>query len=96
MRRYTSIVIPDSVTSIGDMAFIYCENLTDIVIPDSVTSVGDRAFAYCENLTHIYFPDSVTSIGDNLFEGCIDLGIEAAVDSYAEQYFLENGYALDY
>ena len=47
----TSIVIPDSVTSIGSVAFAYCSSLTSIVIPDSVTSIGWRAFAYCSSLT---------------------------------------------
>ena len=44
----TSIVIPDSVTSIGDKAFQYCSGLTSIVIPDSVTTIGDGAFGNCK------------------------------------------------
>ena len=40
----TSIVIPDSVTSIGWGAFHGCSNLTGITIPDSVTSIGSPAF----------------------------------------------------
>ena len=39
--------IPDSVTSIGDLAFSCCETLTSINIPDSVTSIGNSAFSYC-------------------------------------------------
>ena len=64
------IVIPDSVTSIGDLAFAGCESLTSVEIPDSVTSIGDYVFAGCESLTSVEIPDSVTSIGDYAFSGC--------------------------
>ena len=42
----TSIIIPDSVISIGGRAFEYCTGLTSIKIPDSVTNIGDKAFGY--------------------------------------------------
>jgi hypothetical protein len=45
-------MIPDSVTSIGSMAFDDC-GLTNITIPTSVTSIGDEAFAECTSLTAI-------------------------------------------
>ena len=57
--RITSIVVSDSVTSIGDRAFRFCGNLTSIEIPDSVTSIGDYAFAYCYSLTSITFNGKV-------------------------------------
>ena len=67
----TSIIIPDSVTSIGDHAFYNCSSLTNITIPDSVTSIGDHAFHNCSGLTSITIPDSVTSIGDHAFYNCL-------------------------
>ena len=72
-RSLTSLVIPDSVTNIGDYAFSGCRSLTDIVIPDSVTRIGDGAFRGCKSLTDIVIPNSVTSIGDNAFEYCFSL-----------------------
>ena len=72
-RSLTSLVIPDSVTNIGDYAFSSCRSLTDIVIPDSVTNIGDYAFWNCRSLTNIVIPNSVTSIGDNAFEYCFSL-----------------------
>ena len=72
-RSLTDIVIPNSVTNIGDYAFSGCRSLTDIVIPDSVTNIGDCAFWNCRSLTDIVIPNSVTSIGDNAFEYCFSL-----------------------
>jgi hypothetical protein len=69
----TSITIPDSVTSIGNLAFCGCTGLTSITIPDSVTSIGSGAFDGCTRLTSITIPDSVTSIGDSAFYGCTGL-----------------------
>ena len=48
-----SVIIPDSVTSIGDRAFYGCSGLTSITIPDSVTSIGENAFCDCSGLTSI-------------------------------------------
>ena len=67
------LVIPNSVTSIGDYAFYGCSSLISITIPDSVTSIGDYAFKGCDSLTSITIPDSVTSIGDYAFYGCSGL-----------------------
>ena len=47
----TSIVIPDSVTSINASAFANCISLTSVVIGDSVTSIDYYAFGRCESLT---------------------------------------------
>ena len=49
------LVIPNSVTSIGSYAFVYCNSLTSVVIPDSVTSIGDYAFYNCISLTSVYY-----------------------------------------
>ena len=36
----TNLIIPNSVTSIGDYAFVECFGLTSVIIPNSVTSIG--------------------------------------------------------
>ena len=65
--------IPDSVTSIGEIAFMGCESLTSITILDGITSIGRSAFAYCTSLTSITIPDGVTSIGEDAFYDCSSL-----------------------
>ena len=47
VQGISSYIIPDSVTSIGDMAFLGCDSLRSVVIPDCVTSIGRGAFRDC-------------------------------------------------
>ena len=66
-------IIPNSVTSIGDNAFLVCSGLTSVTIPNSVTSIGKYAFYNCSGLTSVTIPNSVTSIGYGAFGGCSGL-----------------------
>ena len=72
-KEGTSYKIPNSVTSIGDRIFRWCENLTSITIPNSVTSIGQEAFLGCSSLTSITIPEGVTSIGSYAFYDCSSL-----------------------
>lgn len=66
----TSVVIPDSVTSIGNMAFSNCRSLTSITLPSTVRDIGDSAFTWCTSLTSITIPEGVKRIGFNAFGNC--------------------------
>ncbi|MDY3229576.1 MAG: leucine-rich repeat domain-containing protein, partial [Kiritimatiellia bacterium] len=66
----TSVVVPNSVTSIGNYAFSGCSNLTSVTIGNGVTSIGNYAFYNCGKLTKVTIPDSVISIDDSAFSGC--------------------------
>ncbi len=50
----TEITIPDTVSSIGDYAFVGCNNLTGVTIPKGITSIGEHAFDNCNKLKTIY------------------------------------------
>ena len=69
----SGIIIPNSVTSIGESAFKdWTSNNQPLVIPDSVTSIGDYAFhRWSLNNQSLVIPDSVTSIGVEAFWGWI-------------------------
>ena len=68
-----SIILPNSVKTIGESAFDDCSGLTSITIPNSVKTIGKRAFFDCSGLTSITIPNSVTSIGKSAFFGCSGL-----------------------
>ncbi|MBQ8101132.1 MAG: leucine-rich repeat protein, partial [Paludibacteraceae bacterium] len=67
------VTIPNSVTSIGNRAFLGCTGLTSVTIGNSVTSIGEYAFYGCSSLTSVTIPNSVTSIGESAFSGCTGL-----------------------
>ena len=72
-KNLTSIIIPNSVTSIGNWAFEDCTSLTSVTIPDSVTSIGYWVFDNCVSLTNITIPSNITSIEAATFKGCSSL-----------------------
>ena len=67
------LIIPNSVTSLGDYAFYNCKGLTSATIGNSVTRIGDSAFSNCSSLISVTIGDSVTSIGNRAFSSCSNL-----------------------
>jgi PKD repeat protein len=65
----TGITIPNSVTSIGDEAFVGT-SLTSVTIPGSVTNIGQSDFFDCTSLTSAMISSGVTSIGPGMFDYC--------------------------
>jgi len=85
----TSVIIPSSVTFIGEHAFTVC-SLISVTIPSSVTSIGNSAFSFCRSLSSVTIPSSVTVIGEGTFIECISLTsvtIPSSVTSIGEYAF---------
>lgn len=68
-----SVVLPQSICSIGRCAFSFCEELRGITIPDAVTEIKESAFMYCKALVEIVIPKNVNSIGPEAFLKCENL-----------------------
>lgn len=86
------LIIPNTVNSISNNAFLYCTNLTSVTLPNSLTKIGERAFLDCKNLTSITIPNSVTSIGNYAFSGCeglISATIPESISVLGERIFSE-------
>ena len=67
----SSIIIPDTVTTIGAYSFYYCSNLTNVVLGDGLVTLCDTAFGGCYNLSiELVIPDAVTTISRAAFGGC--------------------------
>ena len=66
----TSVIIPDSITTIPNYAFDGCTGLTSVTIPSSVTSIGTAAFRNCISMSTVTIPNSVTDMGGSAFSGC--------------------------
>jgi hypothetical protein len=81
------IILPNTVTSIEEYAFMGCRNLISITIPDSVTSINEFAFISCNNLTSITIPKSVTSIGRAAFSSAslTEINIDADNSAYTSE-----------
>ena len=50
-----SVTIPDTVTKIGERAFLDCSTLGVVYLPSALETIGDDAFSGCTDLTTVYY-----------------------------------------
>lgn len=72
-EEINSVVLPQGITNIGNLAFYGCENLVTAIIPASVTRIGDYAFCDCVKLQVMNIGSGVQTIGESAFENCCSL-----------------------
>ena len=91
----TELVIPDGITSIGDMAFYGC-SFSKICLPPSVEIIGKLSFGWNKQLTSVDFSDGLISIGEEAFFGCDNLvssiTIPASLESIGRDAFCDKNY----
>ena len=94
-RLKGNLVIPNTVTEIGDNAFYKCSGLTGkLTIPNSVKTIGNSAFYECTGFDGILeISESVTTIGESAFYKCTgfkgDLKIPNSVKTIGNSAFAE-------
>ena len=72
-EKLSSVVIPNSVTTIGTEAFAFCKGLASVTMGNGITSIENLSFNSCTSLASISIPNSVTSIGECAFWNCSSL-----------------------
>ena len=89
-----SVIIPDTVTSIGNSAFLDT-SIESITIPDSVKRLGKCTFENCTLLKSITIPHSVTTIDNYAFNHCNSLETVTILNPdckiYNSTYTINNG-----
>ena len=80
LKTLQTLLLPDSLTQIGNYAFNNCDKLTLSKLPDDLQEIGPQAFAHCTNLALQALPDSVTKIGWGAFRSCERLSLTALPD----------------
>lgn len=71
--RFKEIKIPDSVETIGNAAFRYCQNLERIALPSALQTLSSVTFYNCTALSEVTFPASLKTIESSAFSGCRNL-----------------------
>ncbi len=69
-ENIATFLLPSTLTTICDSAFLGCLSLTSIVIPDSVTTIESKAFQECTKLADITLSQNLTSIPVQMCAGC--------------------------
>ena len=80
----SELVLPSTLTSVGQYAFYRCWSITSLVIPENIREIGESAFSNCPNLVSVTVASPAKkamntlaqeglSLGDYAFQGCTKL-----------------------
>ena len=70
---FDKLILPDTLTSIGNSAFTSCKKLIELDIPSSVKSIGVYAFGDCSLLRKVLLHEGIEDIGIGSFCDCVNL-----------------------
>jgi len=65
--EFEDLIIPETISYIGDYAFYGCINLLSVHIPNSVKTIGKSAFEWCSSLHSVCLSEGLTTIENNAF-----------------------------
>ena len=68
-----TVIMPDSVTSIGELAFYNSKSLSEITLSKNLKEIPDYIFYNCSSLSEVEIPASVKKIGTSILSGCESL-----------------------
>ena len=71
--QLNSVIVPNTVTTIGESAFASSPHLSLVILPNSIESFGPGAFARCYGLTSLRLPEGFTTISERMFFDCTGL-----------------------
>lgn len=84
------IILPDSVTVLGDYAFGECSDLEKFVLPSGLKTIGENTFQSCDLwMEEFVIPESVISIGKGAFAdtGIDKITLNSTIDSIKADTF---------
>jgi len=89
-KALKSIVLPATLTSIGELAFCYCRYIANIDLPVTLTKISNHAFYGCSGLKKIEIPAAVKWIGEYAFNECTftSINIKATTPPTIQEYAL--------
>ncbi len=93
--KVTSVVIPDSVKSIGVRVFNKCKNLVSVDLGDGITYLNASVFYDCSSLENVIFPENLKAIGKTAFRNCTNLNqinLPQGMTRIEEYAFSNTGY----
>ncbi len=70
---WTTIVLPKTLTEIGNRAFRGCNQLREVTLPEKVSEIGEEAFESCSQLEEITLPDGLQIVRRDTFFQCASL-----------------------
>ena len=73
MLNLKTVSMPNTVTAIGNYAFIFNRSLSAISMSTALASIGVEAFGHCHSLQSVTLPSSMRTIGNGAFEYCDSL-----------------------